>query len=142
MAANKTGPTDLDPKGFVEQAEPARRRADALRLLDLFGAVTGYPAVVWDGGIVGFGRYDYTYKSGHGGTFLATGFAPRKASLSIYIMPGYADFGQILGRLGKHSTGVSCLYIKKLEDVDLKVLEELIRAGLDDLGQRWEIEPS
>lgn len=89
--------------------------------------------------MLGYGRYDYTYASGRTGSYFATGFAPRKAKLSIYIMPGYADFSGILGRLGKHSIGKSCLYLNKLEDADMDVLAELVRAGLADLAKSWPV---
>jgi hypothetical protein len=91
--------------------------------------------------MVGFGRYDYRYDSGHGGESLATGFSPRKADLSIYILPGYADFGAILNRLGPHRTGKACLYIRRLAAVDEGALRDLIRAGLEDLGRRWQVHP-
>ena len=91
--------------------------------------------------MIGYGQYHYRYDSGREGDFLATGFSPRRANLSIYILPGYADFGSILDRLGKHRTGKSCLYVNKLADIDPVVLEELIRAGLEDLGRRWQITP-
>jgi hypothetical protein len=97
---------------------------------------------MWGPTIIGYGQYHYTYGSGRAGEFLATGFSPRKANLSIYILPGYADFGAILSRLGKHTIGKSCLYVNKLADIDLDVLEELIRAGLDDLGTRWPVLPT
>lgn len=97
---------------------------------------------MWGEAIVGYGRYHYRYKSGREGDFLATGFAPRKSALSIYIMPGYADFGDILARLGKHKTGKSCLYVNKLADIDLEVLADLIRAGLCDLATHWSVEPT
>lgn len=89
-----------------------------------------------------YGAYEYTYASGRSGRWFGTGFAPRKAKLSIYIVPGYADFAPILTRLGKHGKGKSCLYLNKLADVDLNVLAELVRAGLDDLAQQWPIQPS
>jgi Domain of unknown function (DU1801) len=91
--------------------------------------------------MVGFGRYEYRYDSGHGGDSLATGFSPRKAELSVYIMPGYADFSGILARLGPHRTGKSCLYVRRLAAVDEGVLRELIRAGLADLARRWPVHP-
>jgi hypothetical protein len=97
---------------------------------------------MWGPSMVGYGSYAYRYESGHGGTALATGFSPRKAELSIYIMPGYQDYGAILTRLGKHRLGKACLYVRKLSDIDLGVLEELIRAGLDDLGKLWPVRPS
>ena len=97
---------------------------------------------MWGPSIVGYGRYHYVYKSGREGDYLATGFSPRKSALSIYIMPGYADFGEILARLGKHKTGKSCLYVNKLADIDLDVLAELIRAGLTDLAAHWPVDPT
>ena len=80
--------------------------------------------------------------TGREGDFLATGFSPRKANFSIYIMPGYADFGDLMARLGKHKTGKSCLYVNKLADIDTEVLAELIRAGLRDLARHWPVEPT
>ena len=97
---------------------------------------------MWGPTIIGYGEYHYTYESGREGDFLATGFSPRKANMVLYIMPGYADFGDILDRLGKHKLGKSCLYINKLADVDLDVVAEIIKAGIDDLGTRWPIKPS
>jgi hypothetical protein len=94
---------------------------------------------MWGPTMVGYGQYHYRYATGREGDFLATGFSPRKANLSIYIMPGYRDYGAILKRLGKHKTGKSCLYINKLADVDAGVLEELIRAGLKDLGETHDV---
>ena len=139
MSGNKTAATETAVQDFLASVEPDERRADALRLLDLFGQVTGYEAVMWGPSMIGFGKYYYRYESGREGEFFATGFSPRKAELSIYIMPGYADYGEILGRLGKHRTGKSCLYVKRLSDIDLDVLAELIRAGLDDLKKKWPV---
>ena len=124
---------------FLSGVMPERRHREAQALNALFQEVTGWNPVFYKGGMLGYGSYDYTYASGRTGSFFATGFAPRKAKLSIYIMPGYADFGHILSRLGKHTKGKSCLYLNKLEDADTEVLKELIRAGLDDLAQRWPI---
>lgn len=139
--ANKTQPHDLNPEDFIRTVEPPRRREDGLVLLDLFQRVTGYEPVMWGPSIIGYGRYHYRYDSGREGDFLATGFSPRKASLSIYIMPGYQDYSEILSRLGKHKIGKSCLYVNKLADIDLGVLEELIGTGLKDLNQIWAVEP-
>ena len=140
MADNKTQPTDRDVMTFLKAVMPERRRRDALRLDRIFREETGYNPVMWGPAIVGYGRYHYVYKSGREGDFLATGFSPRKAALSVYIMPGYADFGDILARLGKHKTGKSCLYINKLADIDEDVLRELIRAGLRDLATHWPVQ--
>jgi hypothetical protein len=136
----KTTSAAFDREAFLAGVEPARRE-EAERLLTIFAEESGYPPRLWGGSMVGFGRYAYRYDSGHTGESLATGFAPRKAELSIYILPGYADFGAILARLGAHRTGKSCLYLRRLAAVDEAVLRELIRAGLRDLGQRWEVHP-
>lgn len=142
MAENKTKPTDESVADFLAAVEPERRRMDALALDALFRRVTGWRPRMWGPTIIGYGSYRYVYDSGRKGEFLATGFSPRKANLVVYIMPGYADFGDRLARLGKHKLGKSCLYINKLADIDESVLEDLIRAGLDDLGTRWPVEPS
>ncbi len=139
MSANKTQPNDANVSDFLAGVEPRRRAEEGARLDRLFRKVTGFEPRMWGGSIVGYGRYHYVYDSGREGDFLATGFSPRKAALSIYIMPGYGDFADILGRLGKHRIGKSCLYVNKLADIDMGVLGGLIRAGLDDLGTRWPV---
>lgn len=105
-------------------------------------AVTGFEPVLWGASVIGYGRYRYRYDSGRAGQWVATGFLPRKDAISIYILPGYADFSAILSALGKHRIGKSCLYVKRLSDIDLAVLGRLIRAGLDDLGWRWVVLPA
>lgn len=141
-APNKTQITATDPADFIAAVEHPTRRADAEALDRLFRNVTGFRPRMWGPTIIGYGQYRYRYDSGREGDFLATGFSPRKANLSIYILPGYGDIGPILDRLGKHRTGKSCLYVNKLADIDTDVLAELIRAGLDDLGRRWTITPN
>ena len=136
----KTKSAALDRVEWLAGVDPARRE-EAERLLAIFAEVTGWEPRLWGPSMVGFGRYAYRYESGHGGESLATGFSPRKAELSVYILPGYGDFGTILQRLGPHRTGKACLYIKRLSAVDEGVLRELIRAGLDDLRSRWEVHP-
>lgn len=142
MTANKTQITDQSPAGFIAALEHERRRQDAEVLLNFFTEVTGFSPRMWGPSIIGYGRYHYTYKSGREGDFLATGFSPRKSSLSLYIMPGYQDYSAILARLGKHKTGKSCLYINKLADIDMDILAELIRTGLRDLNDIWDVQPS
>jgi hypothetical protein len=142
MSENKTKPTGEDVTAFLNAVQPVRRSSDGLRLERIFREATGFAPELWTGGIVGFGRYDYTYKSGRTGSFLATGFAPRKANLVVYIMPGYSDFGDILADLGKYKLGRSCLYLNKLADVDEGVLKRLIQAGLKDLGNHWPVQPT
>lgn len=141
MSSNKTVPTKMAPSAFLEGVVPDRRKADALELLALFQDETGFDPVMWGPSIVGFGRYQYRYASGREGDFLATGFSPRKANFSIYIMPGYQDYAGLLDDLGKHKRGKSCLYVNKLSDIDLTVLRHLIRAGLSDLNKIWPVTP-
>jgi hypothetical protein len=142
MSQNKTAPTDQTVDAFIADVEPAAKRDDAQVLDRLFREVTGFQPIMWGPSIIGYGQYHYVYDSGRQGDFLATGFSPRKARHSIYIMPGYADFGDILARLGKHKMGKSCLYVNKLADIDLDVLAELIRAGLADLNEKWPVQPT
>ncbi|WP_121063423.1 DUF1801 domain-containing protein [Chachezhania antarctica] len=127
---------------FLEALAPAAKAADARVLDGLFREVTGFAPLLWRGGMLGYGLYHYTYQTGHSGTSLATGFSPRAKAHSIYIMPGYQDYGQILDRLGKHRTGKACLYVNKLADIDLDVLRELIATGLRDLETRWPVHPT
>ncbi len=139
MSENKTKPTDVKIADFIANIEHPTRRADAQTLDDMFRRLTGWQPRMWGPTIIGYGQYDYTYESGRTGSSLATGFSPRKANLVLYIMPGYADFGHILDRLGKHKLGRSCLYINKLADVDMDVVSEIVQAGLEDLGTRWPV---
>ena len=141
-AENKTKPTTITPEDFIAAVEPDRKREEAYALDQLFRKVTGWAPVMWGPSIIGYGSYHYKYATGREGDMCATGFSPRKANHSIYVMPGYADFGPMLERLGKHSMGKSCLYIKKLTDVDLDVLAELIEAGLKDLGEKYPVKAS
>lgn len=134
--------TPADVAEFIDAVDHPTRRADALALDQLFRRVTGFAPYKAGATLIGYGRYHYTYESGRSGTSLATGFSPRKAALSIYIMPGYQDYAEMLERLGKHKKGKACLYINKLADVDLSVLEEIIRAGLKDLNAIWPVEPT
>ncbi|MEQ8404441.1 MAG: DUF1801 domain-containing protein [Oceanicaulis sp.] len=142
MAENKTKPTPHSVDAFLAAVEPERKREEALQLDAVFRRVTGWSPVMWGPSMVGYGQYHYKYESGREGDMLATGFSPRKAKHSIYILPGYTDYGLILERLGKHAMGKSCLYINKLADIDLDVLAELIEAGLKDLSAKYEVQGS
>ncbi|MBS0123956.1 DUF1801 domain-containing protein [Thetidibacter halocola] len=142
MADNVTRPTDASVAEFLASVEPSGRRNDALHLDTVFRRVSGWQPRLWGPSIIGYGRYDYRYASGRAGQYLATGFAPRKANMVVYIMPGYADFSAILPRLGPHRLGKSCLYLGSLSVIDEGVLAELISAGLDDLRRRWPVHPS
>ncbi|MGL6044321.1 MAG: DUF1801 domain-containing protein [Sandaracinobacteroides sp.] len=127
---------------FLDAVEPASRRAEGRALDALFQRATGWKPRLWGSSIIGYGSYTYVYDSGHGGTACATGFSPRKAELVVYVMPGYLQLDGLLARLGKHRIGKACLYVRNLAAIDQGVLEEIVRAGLADLGARWPIDPS
>ncbi|KIC22290.1 MULTISPECIES: DUF1801 domain-containing protein [unclassified Leisingera] len=141
MSRNKTALTGASVIEFLQAVEPERKLVEAQELDRLFRKATGYQPQMWGPSIVGYGRYHYRYATGREGEFLATGFTPRRARHSIYIMPGYQDYSAILARLGKHRLGKSCLYVNKLADIDLNVLAELIRAGIKDLNAIWPVQP-
>lgn len=142
MAENKTRETDASVTDFIQSVDHATRRADAVVLDGMFRRITGWTPRMWGPTIIGYGSYHYVYDSGREGDSLASGFSPRKTGQSIYIVPGYQDFGHILDRLGKHKMGKSCLYVTKLADIDMAVLEELVRAGLDDLAKKYPVTPT
>lgn len=133
----KTVPTDEDVQTFIAGLDDPRKRADSQSLIDLIGRITGEPPVLWNGGIIGFGSYRYRYDSGREGTFMRTGFAPRKRELSIYIMSGFSDLASALARLGKARTGRSCLYVKRLADIDITVLEAMIEHSVAQMARRY-----
>lgn len=126
MAETKTKPTDVSVDDFIAGVEKPVRRADAKILRDMMERVTGEPATMWGPTIVGFGSYHYRYASGHEGDSCRVGFSPRSANLVLYV-GGFPEYEALLGRLGKHKRSKACLYINKLADVDLEVLEEIAR---------------
>ncbi|MFL9839532.1 DUF1801 domain-containing protein [Sphingomonas sp. ST-64] len=137
MAEIKTKPTPVDVSTFIDAVEPAVRRDDAETLCTMLERVTGEKPAMWGPSIIGFGSYHYLYESGHEGDMCRLGFSPRKAELVLYVLtddPGQADK---LARLGKHKTGKSCLYIKKLADVDMAVLEEISRDALAHMNAKY-----
>jgi hypothetical protein len=127
---NKTRPEAADPAAMIAAIEHPQRRADAEVLLPFFARITGWPAQMWGSSIIGFGRYQYKYDSGREGEYMVTGFSPRKSYMSVYILPGYRDLSEPLSRLGKAKNGKSCLNINRLEDIDMNVLEEIVRDGV------------
>ena len=138
---NKTVPTEVSPADFIGTVDNDTRREDAATLLELMGRVTGFKAKMWGPSIIGFGRYHYVYDSGREGDYLMVGFSPRKANTVIYLMPGYEDLAEPLSRLGKHKMGKSCLYINKLDDVDLTVVEELVTRAVTKLDATYDTYP-
>jgi len=126
MTQNKTVETDASVTEFLDKVEDEKKRADCYTLLNMMEEVTGFKAKMWGDSIVGFGSYHYKYASGHEGDAGLTGFSPRKANLTIYIVPGFDEFGDLLKKLGKFKNSKVCLYIKSLEDIDPEMLRELI----------------
>jgi len=137
MAALKTQPNDRSVAAFLDAIEDPVKQADCRKLADIMERITGSKAVMWGDAIIGFGSYHYTYESGREGDWFEVGFSPRKQSLTLYIMDGFADYSKLLGKLGKHSTGKSCLYIKRLSDIDEQVLESLIAESVAAVGARF-----
>lgn len=126
MAELKTKPNKASVKKILNSVKDEKRRDDCFQVLEIMKKITKEEPIMWGPSIVGFGSYHYKYESGREGDMCITGFSPRKQNLTIYILPGFKRYSELMKKLGKHKTGSSCLYINKLEDVDLKVLIQLI----------------
>ncbi len=126
-----------DVIAFIDRVENDGRREDSRRLLELMREVTGEEPQLWSGSMVGFGTYHYRYASGREGEYFKVGFAPRKANLTIYLMSGFDGHDDLLARLGPHTTGKSCLYVKRLDDIDTKTLTELVQRSMAHLDRVW-----
>ena len=137
MSELKTKQNDASVEAFLGAVDNDRRREDSFTVLELMKRITGLEPRMWGSAIVGFGTYRYRYASGRSGEWPRIGFSPRKQSLTVYVMPGFSSYDELLSRLGKHRTGKSCLYVNKLADVDLDVLEELIRSSLDAMREMY-----
>ncbi len=133
MAELKTQKNDADVEAFLNNVEPDKKRQDSFAIMNLMQEVTGEEPVMWGPSIVGFGSYRFKYESGRTGEWMLVGFAPRKQNLTLYIMPGFEHYDQLLSKLGKFSTGKSCLYIKKMEDVDEGVLRNLVHQSVEHM---------
>lgn len=134
MVELKTKPNDGSVQAFLESVDNQRRREDAFVVLDLMKRVTGEEPVLWGPAIIGFGSYHYKYASGREGDWFVAGFSPRKQSLTLYIMGGFSKHGELMTKLGKHTTGKGCLYINKLDDLDMGVLEDLVQASVEQVS--------
>ena len=133
----KTVATSKSVAEFVDSIEDGGRRRDSEILLEMMHRVTDEDPVLWGDSMIGYGRYRYQRANGKEFELFRTGFSPRKGALSIYIMPGYSSYQSILQALGPHKLGKSCLYIKRLADIDLRVLERLVRAGYRDMNRKY-----
>ena len=136
MADLKTKPTRKSVTAFLAAIDDPVRRQECRTIAKIMREATGAKATLWGSSIVGFGSYHYTYASGREGDFFLTGFSPRKQHLTVYIMSGFTGHKTLLRKLGKHSTGKSCLYIKSLAHVDLHVLTELIQQSVAHMKSR------
>ncbi len=137
MSDLKTKPHDGNVEKFLNSVEHDKRREDSLAMLEIMKELTGEEPRMWGPSIIGFGNYHYKYESGREGDWFLTGFSPRKQSLTLYIMSGFRHYDELLQKLGKHKTGKSCLYINKLEDVDMDVLKQMIRESVEMMREKY-----
>jgi hypothetical protein len=133
MSPLKTQPNDQSVEAYLNSVEPQTKQEDSFAIVKLMQDVTREAPQMWGDSIVGFGCYHYKYTSGREAERFLTGFAPRKQSLTL--MAGFDDYDELMSKLGKHTTGKSCLYIKKLEDVDEDVLRELVKQSVDHMHE-------
>ena len=137
MAENKTRETDADVAAYLAAIEDEGRRKECDAIAALMSGVTQSPARMWGASIVGFGRYHYRYESGREGDAPVTGFSSRKGDISVYLTPDAPEQTQQLARLGRHRMGKGCLYVRRLADVDMQVLEELVAGSVAEVKRRY-----
>jgi hypothetical protein len=137
MAEMKTRPHEGDVEAFLDSVADERRREDCRAVMAMMREVTGEAPRLWGPGMIGFGSYHYRYESGREGDWFLTGVAPRKGALTVYIMAGFDRYDELMARLGPHATGRSCLYIKRLDAIDLDVLRELIDRSVRHTAETW-----
>ena len=138
VAENKTKATKVSVTAFINSIDDKQKRADVRKVAAMMRRATGKRAKMWGSSIVGYGTYHYKYASGREGDFMISGFSPRKQALAVYIMAGFGQFDTLMKKLGKYKTGKSCLYIKRLSDVDEKVLEKLIAGSVKYMRKNYE----
>ena len=132
-------PTKVSVQTFVNGLDDERRRREATTLISMMKKVTGEKPVMWGPTIIGFGSYHYRYASGREGDAPRAGFSPRSAALTVYCMPGFTAHRDLLDRLGPHKTSVSCLYIRRLDDVDQDVLRAIIERTFAEMNKRYPV---
>jgi len=137
MAEPKTIPTKQSVAAYLDQIKDQQVREDCLSLSNLMKTLTGSQPQMWGPNIVGFGKYHYKYPSGHEGEICLIGFSPRKENISLYVLAGFIGQAELLDTLGKHKAGKGCLYIKKLKDINMNVLESLIKQSIDFLRKKY-----
>lgn len=134
----KTTANDQSVEEFINSITDQTKKDDALLLIEMCNEITGEEPVMWGDSIVGFGSYHYKYESGREGDMFLTGFSPRKQNIVVYVMNGFSQYKVHLNELGSHKTGKSCLYLKKLQDNDLKVLRNLIESSVAYMIQKYQ----
>ena len=137
MAENKTKQTKASVESFINKIKNEIVRNDCYTIIKLMKSITKEEPKMWGPGIIGFGSYHYKYASGREGDMCIAGFSPRKQNLTIYLMPGFEAQQSLLKKLGKHKTSKVCLYIKSLEDVDVKVLKEMISISVKEMKKLY-----
>ena len=137
MATLKTKPTNRSVHGFLEAIQDPQKKQDSLDILGILTEKSGVNPKMWGNSIIGFGEYHYKYKSGREGDWMRIAFSPRKQNLTVYIMDGFEHHKALLNRLGKFKMGKSCLYIKKLTDVNKNVLCQLVEESLQNMNSRY-----
>ena len=137
MAENKTKPTVQKVSEFIAGIEDKQKRADCRELMKLMSGITGNRSKMWGSSIVCYGKYHYKYESGREGDFFLTGFSPRKQALTLYIVSGFSIHPELMEKLGKYKTGKSCLYVKKLDDVNREVLAQLIDESVAHIRKKY-----
>lgn len=137
MAELKTQENDQSVNAFLQRVEDEKRRRDCYTVLEIMSEAAGAGPRMWGDSIVGFGKYRYKYASGREGDWMLVGFSPRKDNLTLYIMAGFDQYDDLLARLGKFKNGKSCLYVKKLEDINLEVLKELARQSIEHMRRTY-----
>lgn len=133
MAELKTKKNNASVNEFLDSVSDPLQRQDSYTILKMMEEITGEQPVMWGDSLVGFGNIRYQYSTGRGGDWMLTGFSPRKQNLTLYLMSGFDQVEDLLSRLGKYKTGKGCLYIKRLSEVDLNVLQELIAQSIQNL---------
>lgn len=138
MAENKTKPTDLEALDYLENIDNEQRKTDCLALNTLMKEITGEQPVMWGTSIVGYGSYHYKYESGREGDMPLIGFSNRKQNITIYIMTGFSRYEELLEKIGKFKIGKSCFYIKRLSDIDVEVLKEMIISSIEVIKNKYQ----
>ena len=137
MAELKTKPTEISVESFLDKAADPKVRADCDTIISMMERLTGEKPKMWGPSIVGFGKYHYKYESGREGEICITGFSPRKPNITLYVMAGFEGQADLLAKLGKHKASKACLYIKRLADIDINILESLVKGSIDFVKKKY-----